>query len=78
MGLIARALEMNGIPTVVVAWNGGVTRKVSPPRVAITGLSRGIVFGHPDDADQQRRVLAEALNLLALDAPIEPIRLKEE
>lgn len=77
MGLTARALEMNGIATVVVAWNAGLIRQVSPPRVVITQLARGLVFGQAGDVAQQRRVLNEALDLLERDAPLEPIYLNE-
>ena len=77
MGLIARALEMNGIATVVVAWNGGRIRLVKPPRVVITRLARGVAFGRPDDGAQQRRVLNAALGLLEQDAPIEPVYIDE-
>lgn len=68
---------MNGIATVVVAWNGGRIRLVSPPRVVITRLDRGVSFGRPGDEAQQRRVLGSALALLEQDAPIEPLYLEE-
>lgn len=68
---------MNGVATVVVAWNGGRIRLVSVPRVAITRLERGVVFGRPGDEAQQRRVLEAALALLEQDAPLEPIYLEE-
>ena len=77
MGLIARALEMEGIATVVVAWNGGRIRLVNPPRTVITRLQRGVVFGRPGDAAQQRRVLNIALELLGRDAPLAPVALAE-
>lgn len=77
MGLIARALEMEGIASVVVAWNGGRIRLVNPPRALITRLKRGLVFGHPGDDEQQRRVLAAALSLLQQDAPLPPQVLEE-
>ena len=77
MGLAARALEMEGIASVVVAWNGGRIRLVNPPRVVITRLARGVVFGAPGDGAQQRRVLDAALALLEEDAPVEPITLDE-
>ena len=72
MGLVARALEMEGIATVVVAWNGGRIRLVNPPRVLITRLERGLVFGHPGHDEQQRRVLTAALSLLEQEAPLPP------
>lgn len=77
MGLIARAIEMQGIATVIVAWNGGRIRLVSVPRVVITRLARGSVFGRPGDSAQQRRVLKSALSLLEKDAPQEPLYLDE-
>jgi hypothetical protein len=77
VGLIARALEMNGIATVVVAWNGGRIRLVSVPRVIITRLQRGTVFGRPGDTTQQRRIVGAALALLQDDAPLEPVTLDE-
>ena len=77
MGLIARALEMEGIATVIVAWNGGRVRLLSVPRLLITRLARGVVFGRPGDQAQQRRVLNRALSLLEKDAPLEPVYIKE-
>jgi hypothetical protein len=68
---------MNGVATVVVAWNGGRIRLVSVPRVVITRLERGVVFGRPGDEAQQRRVLGAALALLERDAPLEPLQLEE-
>ena len=43
---------MKGIASVVVAWNGGRIRLVNPPRVVITRLARGVVFGAPGDGAQ--------------------------
>jgi hypothetical protein len=68
---------MNGIATVVVAWNAGLIRLVSAPRVVITRLTRGMVFGQPGNVAQQRRVLDAALALLEQDAPLEPVYLDE-
>ena len=78
MGLIARALELVGIATVVVAWNAGRIRMVSPPRALITKLPRGTAFGVPGDEAGQRHVLDETLALLATDAPLEPTYLDKE
>ncbi len=77
MGLVARAVEMQGISTVVVAWNGGRIRLVSVPRVVITRLAKGAVFGRPGDSAQQLRVLKSALSLLEKNAPQEPFYLDE-
>lgn len=72
MGLIARALELVGIATAVVAWNAGRIRLVAPPRALITKLPRGTAFGLPGDEAGQRQVLDATLALLAQDAPLEP------
>lgn len=77
MGLVARALEMNGIATTLTSWNAGVTRLTAPPRATFTRLARGATLGRPGDAAQQRRVLEATLALLAHDAPLEPVTLDE-
>jgi D-proline reductase (dithiol) PrdB len=77
VGLIARALEMEGIATVIVAWNGGRVRLLAAPRLLITRLVRGTVFGRPGDAAQQCRVLETALSLLEKEAPLEPVTIQE-
>lgn len=59
--------------TVTVAWNGGVMGKVKAPRVLITKLERGVAFGMPDDAAQQKNMLLAALHLLAQPAPLKPV-----
>lgn len=77
MGLIARALELNGIATTITSWNRDRTRILMPPRVAYTPFARGSTIGRPHDAAQQRRVLEATLALLAHDAPVEPVMLDE-
>ena len=78
MGLIARALEEEGIPTTLTSWNAGIIRGVKPPRGTITALQRGMTLGHPHDVAQQKRILMETLKLLEQDAPVDLVRLKEE
>ncbi len=78
MGLIARALEMDGIATTLTTWRGGVTRLTLPPRATFTSLNRGATLGEPGDAAQQRRVLAATLALLRQVASIEPVILDEK
>jgi hypothetical protein len=75
--LVARALEIAGIATVVVAWNGGRIRLVSPPRALITRFPRGTALGLPGDAAGQRHTLQTALALLEQDAPLDPVYLEE-
>ena len=77
MGLIARALEMEGIATTITSWNGGRTRVTGPPRATFTKLKRGSTMGAPNDKVQQRRVLDATLDLLAQDAPLKPVMLEE-
>lgn len=63
--------------TTLTSWNAGVTRLTMPPRATFTRLGRGATLGRPGDAAQQRRVLEATLNLLAHDAPLEPVQLDE-
>jgi hypothetical protein len=77
VGLIARALEMEGMATTLTTWNAGVTRLTAPPRGTFTRLARGATLGKPHDTAQQRRVLEATLALLAQDAPVEIVRLDE-
>jgi hypothetical protein len=77
VGLVARALEMEGIATTLTSWNPGVTRLTAPPRATFTRLARGATLGRPHDASQQRRVLQATLALLSADAPQKPVYLDE-
>ncbi len=77
MGLVARALEQDGVATTLTSWNGGVTRLTMPPRATFTRLARGATLGRPGDVTQQRRVLEATLALLAQEAPLEPVQLDE-
>jgi hypothetical protein len=77
VGLVARALEMEGIATTLTSWNPGVTRLTAPPRATFTRLARGATLGRPHDAGQQRRVLQATLVLLSADAPQKPVYLDE-
>jgi hypothetical protein len=77
VGLIARALEINGIASTLTSWNAGRTRITRPPRATFTRLNRGATIGNPGDSAQQRRVLTATLDLLAHDAPLEPVLLDE-
>jgi hypothetical protein len=68
---------MEGIATTLTTWNAGVTRLTAPPRGTFTKLARGATIGKPHDTAQQRRVLEATLALLALEAPVEMLRLDE-
>jgi len=77
VGLVARALEQDGVATTLTSWNGGVTRLMMPPRATITRPARGSTLGRPGDPVQQRRVLEATLALLAQEAPLELLQLDE-
>ncbi|MDW7755645.1 MAG: hypothetical protein SCH68_10815 [Brevefilum sp.] len=77
MGLIARGLELAGIPTTLTSWQAGIIRRAAPPRFTITNLKGGMTLGNPGDKAQQERILDATLALLEKDAPIEPLYLKE-
>lgn len=64
MSGLAHYFEDEGIPTVVVALLREQAEKVRPPRALWVPFPLGRPFGAPDDADQQRRVLKQALSLL--------------
>ena len=64
MGLIARALELGGIPTMTLAVVKDVVESVRPPRVALYDGEPGTVSGLPKFPEHQRRILDEALRLI--------------
>lgn len=76
MGLIARALEIEGMATTLTSW-GGQIRLVKAPRATLTRLNRGAALGDPGNHAQQLRVLQATLDLLAQDAPIPLVKLDE-
>ena len=64
VGLVARAIELAGIPTMTLAVIRDVVESVRPPRVALYGGELGSVSGLPDFPEYQRRILDEALRLI--------------
>jgi D-proline reductase (dithiol) PrdB len=64
VGLIARALELAGIPTMTLAVIKEVVESVRPPRVALYDGEIGSVAGKPEWPEHQRRILDEALRLI--------------
>src|SRR5215207_2356943 len=64
IGLVARALELDGIPTMTLAIVRDVVDAVRPPRVALYDGEPGTVSGMPDWPEHQRRILDEALRLI--------------
>ena len=70
VGLVARALELEGVPTMTLAVVRDVVESVRPPRVALYDGKPGMVSGLPDFPEHQRRILDEALRLIEpMDQP---------
>jgi D-proline reductase (dithiol) PrdB len=70
LGIIARAVEQNGIPTMVISVDRRITDKVRPPRTAYYDGEFGTVIGKPNWKQYQLRVLDEAIRWIeTLDHP---------
>lgn len=61
LGIIARAIEMRGIPTIMISVDKQVTDRVRPPRTAYYRGEFGMVAGKPDWKQYQLRILDETL-----------------
>jgi len=77
VGLAARALELEGIQTVITGWFGKAVRSSLPPRASLTHMKRGCTLGAPNDAGQQRRILDKTIEMLSKPAPAEFLKLNE-
>jgi len=75
--LIARALEIEGIPTVIPAWRGGILKRLNAPRYTTNNLQRGMTLGKPFDSAQQLRIISETLAMLNYPATGIPKQLQE-
>lgn len=64
MSLVARALENDGIPTVVLGSARDVVEHCGVPRFLFTDFPLGNPCGHPWDPDEQRRIVRLAVELL--------------
>ncbi|HEY6660783.1 MAG TPA: glycine/sarcosine/betaine reductase selenoprotein B family protein [Pyrinomonadaceae bacterium] len=64
IGLVARAIELAGVPTMTLAVLKDVAEFVRPPRVALYDGELGTVSGLPNWPEHQRRILDEALRLI--------------
>jgi hypothetical protein len=64
VGLVARHLEANGIPTVTFSCARDITEAVRPPRSVFLDYPLGSTCGRPHDAANQREVLLAGLRLL--------------
>lgn len=64
VGLIARALEAAGLPTVCLTSAWSITAAVNPPRAAFVDYPLGHTAGKAFDPEGQRRVVRGALDVL--------------
>ena len=64
VGLLARAIEAAGIPTMTLSVLKPIVESVRPPRVALYDGELGSVSGKPNFPEHQRRILDEALRLI--------------
>lgn len=70
MGLIQRAVETEGIPTIGITLQKEITRKVKPPRALYLRYPFGHPMGEAFAVGQQRAILLAALG--ALETLTEP------
>ena len=61
VGLTARHLEANGIPTLIIGSARDIIDEIAVPRFAFTDLPLGNPLGPPNDSEQQKRILKQAL-----------------
>jgi hypothetical protein len=64
VSLIARHLEENGLPTVIVGSALDIVEHCGVPRLLFTDFPLGNPCGHPWRRDMQRAVVEQALHLL--------------
>lgn len=70
MGLLQRAIEAEGIPTIGITLQKEVTKKVKPPRALYLHYPFGHPLGEAFQVKQQRTILLDALQ--ALETITEP------
>ena len=64
MGLVQRAIEADGLPTVGITLQKDITRVVRPPRALYLRYPFGHPMGEAFAAAQQRTILVDALTAL--------------
>jgi hypothetical protein len=62
VGLIAREIESQGIPTLSLSSALSITRSVNPPRAVFLDFPLGHTAGRPHDEDLQDAIVEAALN----------------
>jgi D-proline reductase (dithiol) PrdB len=71
LGIVARAIEQTGVPTMLIAPERQVADKIRPPRTAFYKGEFGCVVGKPNWKEYQLRVLDEAIRWIeTLDQPV--------
>ena len=65
MSLVARHLEANGIPTVIIGSARDVVEHCGVPRFLFTDFPLGNPCGHPWDREMQEKIVRQAIGLLA-------------
>ena len=60
MGLVARALESAGFPTLCLTAAYSITKAVNPPRSAFVDVPLGYTAGRPHEPEFQRELLRGA------------------
>jgi len=61
LGIVARALEMANVPTIMLSVDGAMTDRIRPPRTAFYSGEFGSVAGKPNWKQHQLRILDETL-----------------
>jgi hypothetical protein len=61
VGLIAREVEAAGIPTLCMTSARDITQAVNPPRAVFLNYPLGHQTGKPDDRENQRAIIGDAL-----------------
>ncbi len=64
MGLVSRAIEAEGIPTIGITISRKMTEAIRPPRSLFVDFPMGRPMGRAFDNRTQRAVLKEALKTL--------------
>lgn len=64
MSLVARHLEANGIPTVIVGSARDIVTHCGVPRFLFSDFPLGNPAGHPGNQEMQRAIVRQALGML--------------
>ncbi len=75
MGLIQRAVEEAGLPTISMGNMADRMGHIKPPRALLVKFPRGSMLGEPGNAKRQRRIIMDALE--ALTTMTEPGTIRE-